>query len=156
MIEAVAAFLYYEAELLDERRFEEWMDLFAEDGTYWVPAAPDQTDPLDHISIAYDDKTLMATRIARLRHPQIHVQTPPSRTCHMITNVRVVSIVGGSGEIEVGSNLAMFEYRLGEQRVFGARCRHRLRPNGGSYLIAMKRVDLVNCDGVFEPLAIPF
>ena len=45
--------------MLDERRFEEWRDLFADDGYYWVPARPDQPNPLDEVSIFYDDKDLM-------------------------------------------------------------------------------------------------
>ena len=52
----IEEFLYREARLLDERRFEEWMNLFAEDGYYWVPAAPDQKDPYDGVSIFFDDR----------------------------------------------------------------------------------------------------
>ena len=44
-------FLIHEARLLDERRFREWMELFTEDGTYWVPAVPDQASPLDQASL---------------------------------------------------------------------------------------------------------
>ncbi len=79
-------FLLREARLLDERRFREWMDLFADDGTYWVPAVPDQQSPFDQASLFYDDRELMQTRIERLEHPRIHVQTPPSRTAHLVGN----------------------------------------------------------------------
>jgi benzoate/toluate 1,2-dioxygenase beta subunit len=72
-------FLIHEARLLDERRFRGWMELFAEDGTYWVPAVPDQASPFDQASLFYDDRELMKTRVERLEHPRIHVQTPPSR-----------------------------------------------------------------------------
>ena len=54
--EAAEEFLIHEARLLDERRFREWMGLFTEDGTYWVPAAPDQKSPLDQASLFYDDR----------------------------------------------------------------------------------------------------
>ena len=74
---AFETFLIQEARLLDERRFREWMELFAEDGTYWVPAAPDQASPFDQASLFYDDRDLMKTRVDRLDHPRIHVQTPP-------------------------------------------------------------------------------
>ncbi len=50
------AFLVAEARLLDSGRFEEWLALFAEDGFYWIPAAPGQSDPLNHLSILYEDK----------------------------------------------------------------------------------------------------
>ena len=62
------------------------MALFAEDGTYWVPAVPDQDSPFDQASLFYDDRELMRTRVERLEHPRIHVQTPPSRTAHLVGN----------------------------------------------------------------------
>ena len=80
-------FLIHEATLLDARRFRDWMALFAEDGTYWVPAVPDQQSPFDQASLFYDDRDLMKTRVDRLEHPRIHVQTPPSRTAHLVGNV---------------------------------------------------------------------
>ena len=84
-------FLIHEARLLDERRFREWMELFTDDGTYWVPAVPNQSSPFDQASLFYDDRDLMKTRIDRLEHPRIHIQTPPSRTAHIIGNVTVVA-----------------------------------------------------------------
>jgi len=53
-------FLIHEAALLDARRFRDWMALFAEDGTYWVPAAPNQESPFDQASLFYDDREFMA------------------------------------------------------------------------------------------------
>jgi benzoate/toluate 1,2-dioxygenase beta subunit len=91
------AFLFAEARLLDERRFREWMALFTEDGTYWVPASVDQESPFDQVSLFYDDRDLMKTRIDRLEHPRIHVQTPPSRTAHLIGNVMIDRAAGGGG-----------------------------------------------------------
>ena len=69
--EAIERFLIHEAMLLDDRRFEEWRDLFVDEGTYWVPLRPDQPSPETEASLFYDDKRLMQTRIERLRHPQI-------------------------------------------------------------------------------------
>ena len=51
------------------------------------PPAPDQKSPFDHVSLFYDDRDLMKTRIDRLEHPRIHIQTPPSRTAHLVGNV---------------------------------------------------------------------
>ena len=153
----IERFLYLEARLLDERRFEEWMNLFAEDGWYWVPAAPDQKDPYDGVSIFFDDRRIMKTRLERLDHPRIHSQKPASRTMHALSNIEIDEQHGGEGEVLVRSNLTMFEFRLDKQTVYGGRCRHLLRiRDGGGFEIAWKRVDLVNCDGVFETLSVPF
>jgi benzoate/toluate 1,2-dioxygenase beta subunit len=148
-------FLMHEARLLDERRFREWMELFADDGTYWVPAAPDQESPFDQASLFYDDRELMRTRVERLEHPRIHVQTPPSRTAHLVGNVLVEQADEARGEVVVGSTVIMVEYRDEAQRVFAGRQRHRLRRDGTSFRIVQKRVDLINCDSAFEPMAVP-
>jgi 3-phenylpropionate/cinnamic acid dioxygenase small subunit len=147
-------FLIDEARLLDERRFRDWMALFADDGTYWVPAVPGQKSPLDQASLFYDDRDLMKTRVERLEHPRIHVQTPPSRTVHMVGNV-VVEADLGHAEFAVGSTVIMVEYRDDAQRLFAGRQRHHLRRHGDSFRIVQKRVDLINCDAAFEAMAVP-
>ena len=148
-------FVIHEARLLDERRFRDWMELFTEDGTYWVPAVPDQTSPFDQASLFYDDRDLMKTRIDRLEHPRIHVQTPPSRTAHLVGNVVVEEVDETKGEYVVGSTVIMVEYRDDAQRVFAGQQRHRLRRDGASFRIVQKRVDLINCDSAFEAMAVP-
>jgi 3-phenylpropionate/cinnamic acid dioxygenase small subunit len=148
-------FIIHEARLLDERRFREWMELFADDGTYWVPAAPDQKNPFDQASLFYDDRELMKTRIERLEHPRIHVQTPPSRTAHLVGNVVVEESDAGKDEFLVASTFIMVEYRDEAQRLFAGRQRHRLRRHGDDFRIVQKRVDLINCDSAFEAMAVP-
>jgi benzoate/toluate 1,2-dioxygenase beta subunit len=146
-------FLIQEAHLLDERRFREWMGLFADDGIYWVPAVPNQESPFDQASLFYDDRELMKTRIDRLEHPRIHVQTPPSRTAHLVGNVIVEQT--DEGEFLVRSTFIMVEYRDDRQRTFAGRQSHRLRREGASFRIVQKRVDLINCDSAFEAMAVP-
>jgi 3-phenylpropionate/cinnamic acid dioxygenase small subunit len=148
-------FLFHEAKLLDERRFRDWMALFTEDGTYWVPAVTNQESPFDRASLFYDDRDLMRTRIERLEHPRIHVQTPPSRTAHIVGNVMVEEADAARGSYVVGSTVIMVEFRDDAQRVFAGHQRHRLRGDGESFRIVQKRVDLINCDGAFEAMAVP-
>ena len=152
---AFETFLIQEARLLDERRFREWMELFAEDGTYWVPAAPDQASPFDQASLFYDDRELMKTRVERLEHPRIHVQTPPSRTAHLVGNVLLEQADEAKGEYVVGSTVIMVEHRDEVQRLFAGRQRHRLRRDDAGLRIVEKRVDLINCDCAFEAIAVP-
>lgn len=148
-------FLIHEVSLLDKRRFEEWRDLFADDGHYWVPLKPGQENPVGESSLFYDDRAIMATRFERLRHPNIHAQTPPHRTCHIVGNVVVEDIDTARGEVTVSSNMIMTDYRLHEQRVFSGQVVHLLRRTGSGYRIVLKRVDLINCDDVFELIAVP-
>ena len=150
-----ADFIAHEARLLDERRFRDWMALFADDGTYWVPAVPNQDSPFDQASLFYDDRDLMKTRVDRLEHPRIHVQTPPSRTAHIIGNVVIDEADKAKDEYLVSSTVIMVEYREDRQRLFAGRQHHRLRRDGASFRIVQKRVDLINCDSAFEAMAVP-
>lgn len=146
-------FLYHEAMLLDARRFEEWEALFTDDGYYWVPMRVEQDNPLTEVSIFYDDKRMIRTRIERLRHPRIHVQDPPSRTCHLVTNVRVEKLDSNDSAV-VHSNILVHEYRLGEQRTFAGQSIHALKQINGVWRISRKRVDLINSESVFNAIAI--
>ena len=151
------AFVLREAQLLDERRLEEWADLFTEDGYYWVPARPDQDNPHDEVSLFFDDREFMTTRIQRLRHPRLHSQDPPSRTLHVVSSVRIEDEALDDADVLVSSTMVMFEHRPKRgQRVFGARCHHALRFVGEDLKIAWKKVTLVNCDDSFEALLLPF
>jgi 3-phenylpropionate/cinnamic acid dioxygenase small subunit len=153
---AIEAFIHHEVRLLDERRFEEWMELFAEDGFYWAPTEPGQKDPSRTVSLFYDDRNAMKARFARLNHPRIHVQTPPSRTRHLVSGVAIEQ-GDEPGEYLVSSNFIMLEYRPGyEQRLYGGQFLHRLRETNGDLRILMKRAELINCDASFSAMAIPF
>jgi benzoate/toluate 1,2-dioxygenase beta subunit len=151
----IEEFLIHEARLLDQRRFRDWMELFTDDGTYWVPAVPDQESPFDQASLFYDDRGLMRTRIERLEHPRIHVQTPPSRTAHLVGSTLIESIDEATRECLVGSTVIMVEYRDEQQRIFAGRQHHRLRREGDQLRIVQKRVNLINCDSAFEAMAVP-
>jgi 3-phenylpropionate/cinnamic acid dioxygenase small subunit len=148
-------FLFHEAKLLDERRFREWMGLFAEEGTYWVPSVPNQESPFNRTSLFYDDRALMKTRIDRLEHPRIHIQTPPSRTAHLIGNLTIDEADSATGEYLVSSTVIMVESREDTQRMFAGRQYHRLMQSEAGFLIVQKRVNLVNCDSAFEAMAVP-
>lgn len=151
----VEAFLLFEARLLDERRFHDWMALFADDGYYWAPSSPGQPDPHNHASLFFDDRELMRTRVARLRHPKIHAQTPPSRTVHLLAGVTIEEADEAAGAVVAGSGFTMVEYRQNRQRLFAGRYLHRLLRDGDGFRIAWKKVDLVNCEDAFEPMSAP-
>ena len=153
---AIEAFLIDEARLLDERRFEDWLDLFTDDGWYWVPIAPDQDNPHDMVSLIYDDRRLLETRIRRLAHPSAHAQTPASRTSRIIANVTADEAPTDGADLVIRSKFQMIEYRRDTQRLFGGTCRHGLVEAESSLRIRWKRVDLVNCDSMHDGINVPF
>lgn len=145
-------FLYHEARLLDTQRYEEWLELFTEDATYWVPLEQGQEDPLQTSSIIHDDRTLLGLRVKQLRHPRAHARVPLARTVHQVTNVLVES--DSAQEVVVRSTLSVIEFRNEKQRLYGALVEHRLRRNNGAFRIAHKRVDLVNSEGELDGISI--
>jgi 3-phenylpropionate/cinnamic acid dioxygenase small subunit len=149
----VEQFLYHEARLLDTQRYEEWLELFTADATYWVPLKKDQSDPLETSSIIHDDRTLLELRVKQARHPRAHARLPLARTVHQIGNVVVEK---GKDGIRVNSNLILVEFRNEKQRLYGALVEHRLRKANGGFRIAHKRVDLVNSEGELDGIAILF
>jgi len=155
-IRGVEEFLFHEARLLDEGRYTDWLELFAEDAWYWVPIEPGQQSPHDTVSIIYDDRRLLETRVRRLLNPNIHAQTPPSRTSRLIGNVVIETPDDGAGGLVVSSRLQMVEVRRDRQRLFAATVRHRMVPAGDTWRIGWKRVDLVNCDGMHDGIVVPF
>jgi 3-phenylpropionate/cinnamic acid dioxygenase small subunit len=138
-----ADFLYHETALLDERRFEEWLELFTEDALYWIPQG-DEADPSRHVSLVYDDRRRLHERVLRLASGFAYSQDPPSKTCHLVGNVQVVD--GADGDVEVSSTLLVAEVRRNAQNLFAGRVAHTLLPEGASFRIRRKTVRLVNSD----------
>ena len=145
-------FLFHEARLLDTHRYEEWLELFAPDATYWVPLEAGQKDPLETSSIIHDDRTLLEIRVKQYRHARAHSRLPLARTLHQIGNVTVLK--QSASETVVASALTVVEFRNEKQRVHGALVEHHLRPKGDTFQIAHKRVDLVNSEGELDGIAI--
>lgn len=143
LVAEVAAFLYHEASLLDSRSFDEWLALYAEDAIYSVPQDA-QADPMHRVSLMYEDRRRLHERVLRLNSGFAYAQEPPSRTAHLVGNVRVT---GQHDDIlEVSSVLNVTEVRRGRVNVFAGEVDHRLRRAGGGFSIAGKEIRLVNSD----------
>lgn len=153
-VREIEEFLFHEARLLDERHFEDWMALFADDGIYWIPATVGQEDPLGEVSIAYEDRQLIDVRVRRLRHPENYADQPAARTRRVIGNVWIEAEDGGLPVVR--SNFTLVEIQNEEQRLFAGEYVHRLRRKGDSFEIAQKRVNLLNCDAPMGGIVIPF
>jgi 3-phenylpropionate/cinnamic acid dioxygenase small subunit len=139
--------------LLDTGRLEEWLALFTDDATYWVPLERDQKDPFETSSIIHDDRTLLELRVKQARHPRAHARQPLARTVHQVSNILVED---QTSDIKVSSTLQLVEFRNDKQRLYAALVEHRLRKANGAFRIAHKRVDLVSSEGELDGIAILF
>ena len=152
----VEALLLREARLLDERRFAEWLGLFAADALYWVPTQPEQRSPTDGLSLLHETRALLEMRVARLQREDMHVQSPPARTLHQVSGIEVVPSQDPRWELEARSALVMAERRGETARWFAGRVIHGLRHEQEKLLIVIKRVDLIDSDAPHRALAVPF
>jgi ethylbenzene dioxygenase subunit beta len=148
-------FLMHEARLLDDGRFDDWLALFTADAWYWIPTEPEQKSPFDTVSLVYDDRRLLETRVRRLASPRIYSQEPRSRTSRIIGNVTLEETPPGGDACTVRSKFIVLENRRDSQRLFGGTALHHLRQVDGSLRIAWKRVDLLNCDAPLDGILVP-
>lgn len=147
-------FLLHEARLLDDGKFDDWLALFTAEAWYWVPSEPGQANPFETVSLIYDDRRLLETRVRRLASPRMYSQEPRSRTSRLVGNVMIEA--SGTDLATVRSKFLMIEYRRERQRLFGGTALHGLVETEGRLMIAWKRVDLVNCDAPLDGITIPF
>jgi 3-phenylpropionate/cinnamic acid dioxygenase small subunit len=167
-IDEAERLLFHEARLLDEVRYEEWLQLFTEDGLYWIPigdnSASRPADPAHDLHIIFDDAARRGERVWRTLNTPVLDQNPRSRTVHSVTNVEVdpEPVDGGDARVwcvQLVSELrpgGLHQIGLNEQRQFMARCEYRLRYLDGDWRISLKKVMLLNRDQPIFNLAFVF
>ncbi|MEN9627064.1 MAG: hypothetical protein RJA10_290 [Pseudomonadota bacterium] len=145
----VEQFLYRQAELLDDKHWQAFIDLFDDQGVYWMPVQPQQTDWESSPSIFAEDKLLMEIRKGRVTHPNAWSQAPMWETNHLVSHVAIESV--SVNEIKVRSRFHLMELRRDNVRHFGGRYQHWLvRGADGALRIKLQRVDLFNSQAPFD------
>ena len=155
LIRAVESFIYHETLLADDNRYEDWEQLWADDGTYWVPLLPND-DPFTDTSIVFDNRRRIGIRIRQLVEGRRPTQTPKSRIRRVVSNVELVE---PSAELGLPDRLASVPWDVGafanfvgveakdDRRTFVAgRTLYGLRRSRGQFQMVMKRVELVDSD----------
>jgi 3-phenylpropionate/cinnamic acid dioxygenase small subunit len=133
----------HEARLLDEKRYDDWLALFADDGRYWVPLQGAlQDEGAAHNALADEDRLLLKLRIERLKSPRAHSQHPASRCQHVL---QASTVMRDDPDIcELRTPFLYIEAR-GERHVtLAGSCFHRLVKVGSAWRIRLKRVDLLD------------
>jgi 3-phenylpropionate/cinnamic acid dioxygenase small subunit len=142
-------FVIRETRMLDQQRFSEWVDLFTEDGHYWMPLEWGQTDPRLTTSLMYEDRLLLQVRAERLRGNRTYSQKPKSRSHHVLQTPMVDVRDDAAMHYVTWTATHYVETRLDEQNLYAAWLTHHLTVIDGAIRIRLKRVDLVNCDAAF-------
>lgn len=143
----VEQFYYDEAALLDRHAYNEWVELFADDVRNFMPVrrtmlrrdlGREFTQP-GEVALFDDDKLMLRTRAQKFYTGKAWAEDPPSRTRHIITNIRVVD--AGVSELRVESNFLLYRTRLKseEDQWIGSR-QDVLRRHGDTFQIAHRTI----------------
>lgn len=143
----VESFLYLEARLADESRYDEWEALLTDDVHYWVPTGRADYDPATRLSYVNDNRARLGTRLRQLRTGLRHAQTPASPMRRTLANIELLAADHEAGEVLVAANQVVFEVAAqstGELRLWPGRVTYRLRRVAGSWKLAAKTIELVH------------
>ncbi|MBK8019157.1 MAG: phenylpropionate dioxygenase [Betaproteobacteria bacterium] len=142
----IARFIYLEARLLDEARFDEWLAMFTDDGHYWMPLSPRQTDPEHEEYLIYEDVELLRSRIDRLRSPPAFSQQAIVHGHHLLQVPQPEQLSTGGDEVVTRTPFAYTESRGETLHRYCGTTLHTLKVVDGRLRIRLKRVDLLNSD----------
>jgi benzoate/toluate 1,2-dioxygenase beta subunit len=146
---AVEQFLYRQADLLDTKRWEEWIGLFTDDGVYWMPPEPSYTTWDGTPAIFAEDKNLMRVRMGRVLHPDAWSQRPLWGTNHVVSNV-IIENEAPNGDVTARSRFHMMELRRDDVRHFAGSYMHQLKKTAEGYRIKLQRVDMTNAQAAYD------
>jgi benzoate/toluate 1,2-dioxygenase subunit beta len=147
----IEQFIYREARYADEHDYDAWETLWTDDAVYWVPAGGDLADPGGQMSVIYDNRSRITTRLNQLRTGRRYAQTPPSSLRRVISNVELLGRDGG--DAVAGANFVLAESRERGVVTWAGRIIYRLRWVDGELRLAGKQVLLVNRDQPLPTLA---
>ena len=151
----VEEFLYREAELLDERRYEEWLELLTDDCHYWMPMrrnvphdAPEREFTREGRDVNWFDegKDTLTRRVRQILTGIHWAEEPPSRICHMVSNVQLVGTAPPGrtpSEVEVKCRFLIYRNRVEtETDLLVGKREDLLRRISGDWKIARRKIVL--------------
>lgn len=141
----VERFLFREARLADESRYDEWLALFADQVTYWVPKGKADYDPDTQISYINDNRNRLQTRVKQLATGVHYAQTPPSPMRRVLSNIEIIETTNEA--VTVSSNFVLYEHSIqasNDLRVWAGNNLHGLLRTADGLRIRSKTVELVN------------
>jgi len=142
-------FLYRQADLLDAKRWKDWIDLFTPDGVYWMPPDASYKTWDGQPAIFAEDRNLMQVRMGRVLHPDAWSQRPQWGTNHVVSNV-VIDKAAKNGDLTVRSRFHMMEMRRDDIRHFAGQYTHHLKNTRAGYRIKLQRVDMTNAQAAYD------
>jgi 3-phenylpropionate/cinnamic acid dioxygenase small subunit len=150
-LRAVEQFVYREARLADQHDYDEWEALWTDDAVYWVPYGSDDADPETQMSVIYDNRSRIATRIKQFKTGKRHAATPPPRVRRVVSNIELLE---EEPVIRAAANFVVYESRERGITLWAGRIEYRLEQAAdGELRMGAKHVFLVNNDRPLDTLS---
>lgn len=142
----IEQFIYREARMADASDYDAWEALWTDDAQYWVPV-DGASDPGDHVSVIFDNRSRLHTRLQQLRTGKRYAQLPMSRVARVISNIEVTDVDGA--DTRVAASFVLAESRVGNIEWWAGHLEYRIRREDGELRLVGKKVVLINND---EPI----
>ena len=144
-----AKILFREAAYLDKGEWDAWLAMYREDAIFWMPAWRDEyettDDPRTETSLIFhDERRGLEERIARIESRKSITALPLPRTLHQIGNVELVGGDDATMETEATFAVHVYDPRTAKEHTRYGRYEHTLVHDGDRWLIARKKITLVN------------
>lgn len=145
--DAVREFLYREARYLDDKQWDNWLEMYAADASFWMPSWDDNDelteDPQREISLIwYGNRTGLEDRIFRIKTERSSASVPDTRTSHNISNIELLEQADGLCKVRFNWHTLSFRYKTVDS-YFGSSF-YTLDVRGENPLIKAKKVILKN------------
>ncbi|MGA8057239.1 MAG: aromatic-ring-hydroxylating dioxygenase subunit beta, partial [Candidatus Binataceae bacterium] len=143
LLDACERLIKREARLLDDGEFERWLEVFSRECIYWIPLRRGN-DPRREVTVEFHDRRRLMDRVARLRTGNAYSQIPPTRTCHLLSNLEIFA--SSADELAARANFVIQTYRLGIHRALAGWCGYLFVQEDGTWKITLKQINLIDCD----------
>jgi 3-phenylpropionate/cinnamic acid dioxygenase small subunit len=145
----VEQFLFREARHADESDYDAWESLWTDDALYWVPASDPDADPVREMSVIYDNRRRISTRLTQARTGRRYAAAPVSHLRRLLSNIEFLggrANPDGGTDLEVSANFLALESRARGNHLWGGRSTYRLRRTDNGLRMAYKKVIVVDHD----------
>lgn len=153
LLPQVTAFLWAEADLLDRKDYDHWLDLWQPEGFYTLPIG-DTTDFANALNLCHDNDKMRRDRIERFKQGFSISSAPPALTVRTVSRIVIEKAEGDV--ITVRSAEHVIEDKFGRQRVWAANMTHTLVVTDTGFVIRAKVVRLLNSDGMLNSFSYLF
>lgn len=154
LMREIEDFFYAEADLLDEREYDQWLDLLTEDIVYWMPMRrnvswhnrDEDVTAENDMAWMHDDKDTLRKRVKQIQTGIHWADEPVSRVSHLITNIRLADPISSLGEGEKAltkCRFIVYRNRVEDETDFlVGRREDTLRRSGGKLKVARRKIIL--------------